>query len=124
MKPVAKCFGAMVVTLKFASASVAAVASVHPNGHELLAFCNATTADDDGDERYAKCEAYIRKTRQQLLTEPVHGLRACISRQVSELSLVFSAINWLEDRPQDGHLEADEVLARAYARTWPCPHNR
>ena len=111
--------GAILVVL---FAHTDAVSSVHPRGDEFLSFCNATTGDEDGDARFARCEKFIRETRRALVSFPVHGIRACIPGDVSDLRLVFAAINWLEDNPDNIHKEADEVLARAFARAWPCPN--
>jgi len=99
----------------------AAQSSVHPSGEGFLYFCNATTGDDDGDARFIRCETFVKETRVALLDTPVHGIRACIPKEISNLKLVFTAIRWLEDNAIGHSKEADEVLALAFAEVWPCP---
>ena len=84
-------------------------ASVHPNGEGFLFLCNATTADADGDVRFAKCEEFVRKTRETLKIAAVHSHRACIPSAVSDLKLVFTAIHWLDDNPDGLHMDAGEA---------------
>jgi len=94
--------------------------SVQLTGEEFINLCNATTADDDGEERFTRCEKLVQKTRRVLETSPIHGIRACVPEKVSDLKLIFTAIHWLDDNPQGRIMESDEVLARALSENWPC----
>lgn len=95
-------------------------ASIHPTGNEFLSFCNVTTGDVNGDAFYARCENYIQETRVQLSQSSVHGIRACIPEKVTNLKLVFMAIHWMNDNPNQLYKEADEIVARAFQVEWPC----
>lgn len=94
--------------------------SVHPNGEEFNMLCNATTADEDGDERFAQCEKLIKDARQVLALSPIHGIRACVPNYISDLRLLFSALHWLGDRTDSDNMESDEIIARAWSKSWPC----
>lgn len=111
--------GAVAVLLTLFAAS-GVVAAEHPNGERFLYLCNATTGDRDGKARYAGCERYVKETRRSLENNAIHGLRACIPSRVPDLRLVFSAIRWAEDNPSSRRMEADEILARAFSKSWPC----
>ena len=115
-----KILGCVLIVGMVFIAGGSAQSSVHPSGEEFLFLCNATTGDDDGDARFTRCEKFVRKTRDALLKASVHGVRACIPNETSDLKLVFTAINWLEDNSVEDDTEADEVLALAFAEIWPC----
>ncbi len=95
-------------------------ASVHPSGEGFINLCNATTADNDGESRFNKCEQLVQETRRILAVSPIHGIRACVPQRVTDLKLVFTAIHWLDDNPGGYVMESDEVLARALSEAWPC----
>lgn len=97
-----------------------AQAAIHPSGGEFLSFCNATTGDADGDVRFEQCERFVEETRRALSSNAVHGKTACIPNDVGNLRLIFLAINWIEDNPNSVGEEADEVLAQAFSKAFPC----
>ena len=102
------------------SAGKSAQSSVHPSGEEFINLCNATTADEDGEDRFTRCEKLVRESRRVLATSPIHGIRACVPQKVTDLKLIFTAIHWLDDNPERLRLESDEILARALSESWPC----
>jgi len=115
-----KSLAVILIAMSVSSVGMSANSSVHPTGQEFMNFCNATTADDDGETRFSRCESLVQETRRALAASPVHGIRACVPQKVSDLKLVFTAIHWLDDNPEGLTMETDEVLARALSEVWPC----
>ena len=97
------------------------LSSLHPSSEQFLSYCTVTTGDVNGDAFFARCENYIHETRLILDQGDVHGIRACIPAQISDLKLVMTAIEWMEENPSADHMESDEALARAFSEKWSCP---
>ena len=115
-----KLLAVILIAVNAVSVGTSARSAVHPTGEEFINLCNATTADNDGEERFIRCEKLVQETRRLLATSPIHGIRACVPKKVSDLKLIFTAIHWLDDNPQGRIMESDEVLARAFSENWPC----
>lgn len=97
-----------------------ASAAKSPNGHQLLSQCLVTASDHDGEQRFAACERFVDQVRKKLDTGAIHGIRACIPKDVSFISLIISGVAQLQTQEKLHEREAHVVLAESYARKWPC----
>lgn len=95
-------------------------ASPYPNGKELLSLCQVTMSDENGQQKFSICMNLITKVRQYFEHPDNRMFRVCIPKDEPDLHLVFAGVNWLQDNPTDLKKGFDIVLARAYARKWPC----
>ncbi len=102
------------------SGSDGAFATVHPSGKQFYSFCTVTTETPDGDEFFARCENYVHEIRQELARNELHGYRACIPVSVPNLSLINTALKWINIEPKRHHMDPDEALAMAFSEKWPC----
>lgn len=96
------------------------LSSSHPSSEQFMSYCTVTTEDVNGDAFFARCENFVRETRLVLNQGDVHDIRACIPTEVSNLKLIITAIEWMEENPSADHMESDEALARAFSEKWPC----
>ncbi len=95
-------------------------ATTSPTGKKFYANCTVTTGTPNADALFAKCESYVLEIRLVLAQKELFGLRACIPNDVSSLSMITTAIEWMEVDKTRHHLDPDEALAKAFAQRWPC----
>jgi len=105
--------------LGFLSSPVLAADSL--SGHKLLSMCLVTASDRASEKRFASCEKFVRDVRRELETGAIHGIRACIPKEIVDINLLIQGVAALEQSEEHLHeAEAHSVLAEFYARKWPC----
>lgn len=97
-----------------------AIADPRLSSQKLLSLCLVTANDAHSKKRFAECEKFIGKVRQDLRTGAIHNIRACIPNNIPDIQLVFLAIAELERAKDNTDNDAHKVMAKYYAEKWPC----
>lgn len=97
------------------------------DGREYLYLCEAGMAADlpldpfsDTVWRLYQCEQFILRFRQKISKIRVRGYRICIPLDAENIELVYLGMRWLDEYPHYLGNSADDVLAAALHREWPC----
>ena len=89
-------------------------------GNLLNMDCNKGAGFSEGF-----CRGYIAGVADTMAEGAAHpkrgGRRACIPLGVTLDQAVDVVTRHLADHPQDRHLAADGLVARALSEAWPCP---
>lgn len=97
----------------------AAASHVHVDTETLNGWCQPYEGGTSGSE--VRCNGYISSVADTLARGvPVHSHRACIPKDVPMVYLSILIIAALENRPEDGHMNARGWVARVLAEAFPC----
>lgn len=67
-----------------------------------------------------RCIGYLLAAEDALAHDAIEGVRACLPREIGLSEQHRIVIDWLRDNPQAQALSALGLVARAYAKRYPC----
>jgi len=127
-------WGMAIIFLTALAWTSGAAAHNHPDvnynamdGREYLYLCEAEIATglplepfSDTVWRLYECEQFILQFRQKISQMRVRGDQICIPLDAENIELVYLGMRWLDEYPHYLGNSADDVLAAALHREWPC----
>ena len=106
---------ALAVLVLVSAAASALAAGSWVNGNELKKYCSSNSYER------GICLGFTSAVANIVANEPVAGWRACIPDGVTRGQLRDIMVKFLDDHPEELHLEAASLAARAYKEAFPCP---
>ncbi len=83
------------------------------DGRQLLSVCTG--------KLFATCDAYVDGFSDAIVAEGRQHALACIPRASTGTEMRDVLIKFLKDHPEDQHLKAGTLAARAFAKAYACP---
>ena len=112
-----KLFAAAVLIWLAVSASASAQIKVFNTGNDLANNCAEL---DESSYPSGYCMGFIGSVADIIGNFEIFGWKACLPAQVTKGQVVDVVRQFLNDNPQDLHLAAAGLVARALAEAFPC----